>query len=194
MVIIKKSLDPALDESQRILAGPLITDLAIKVPPQINGADRKASGEIQPHLPSFLAIAVRQLATATNPEFIQSLIHVFATLIILHSPGEILGFCATVQVETADGPQSGVAVLLRVWTELFEVIQGYREIRLSVVALARVFEFGGEIEGIMVKGELVIEPGRIVTRSQRRKSTSPYNPVKVLSFVFLAWGWMIIGS
>jgi hypothetical protein len=32
MVIIKKSLDPALDESQRILAGPLITDLAIKVP------------------------------------------------------------------------------------------------------------------------------------------------------------------
>jgi hypothetical protein len=102
----------------------------------------------------------------------------------LHSPGEILGFCATVQVETADGPQSGVAVLLRVWTELFEVIQGYREIRLSVVALARVFEFGGEIEGIVVKGELVIEPGRIVTRSQRRKSTSPHNPVKVQSFVF----------
>jgi hypothetical protein len=33
MLIIEKSLDPSLDESQRILAGPLITDLAIKVPP-----------------------------------------------------------------------------------------------------------------------------------------------------------------
>ena len=33
MLIIEKSLDPSLDESQRILAGPLITDLAVKVMP-----------------------------------------------------------------------------------------------------------------------------------------------------------------
>jgi len=79
-----------------------------------------------------------------------------------------------IQIVTADGPaQSGLQVLLRVWTELFEVIQGYKEIRLSVVALARVFEFGGDVEGIMVKGEIITELGRIVTRSQRRKSTSP---------------------
>jgi len=33
MLIIEKSLNPLLDESQRILAGPLITDLAVKVVP-----------------------------------------------------------------------------------------------------------------------------------------------------------------
>jgi len=79
-----------------------------------------------------------------------------------------------IQIVTADGPaQSGLHVLLRVWTELFEVIQGYKEIRLSVVALARVFEFGGDVEAIMVKGDIIVELGRIVTRSQRRKSTNP---------------------
>ena len=36
MLIIEKSLNPLLDESQRILAGPLITDLAIKVIPPEN--------------------------------------------------------------------------------------------------------------------------------------------------------------
>lgn len=74
------------------------------------------------------------------------------------------------EIATPEGPQSGLNVLLRAWTELFEVIQGYKEIRLSVVALARVFEFGGDVEGIIVKGEIITEPGRIVTRSQRRKS------------------------
>ena len=32
MMIIEKSLSPAIDESQRILAGPLIADLVQKVP------------------------------------------------------------------------------------------------------------------------------------------------------------------
>lgn len=50
------------------------------------------------------------------------------------------------------------------------MILGYNQIRLSVVALSRVFDFG--VDGIMVKGEEITEPntqGRIVTRSQRRK-------------------------
>jgi len=55
------------------------------------------------------------------------------------------------------------------------VIQGYNQIRLSVVALSRVFEFGDVVDGIMVRGEEITEPasaGRIVTRSQRRKGIS----------------------
>jgi hypothetical protein len=32
MMIIEKSLSPSIDESQRILAGPLIADLVQKVP------------------------------------------------------------------------------------------------------------------------------------------------------------------
>ena len=38
MMIIEKSLLPSLDESQRILAGPLIADLVQKVPSTISPA------------------------------------------------------------------------------------------------------------------------------------------------------------
>jgi hypothetical protein len=103
----------------------------------------------------------------------KSLIHVFATLIVLHSPEEILSFCSTTQIHTSAGPRPALHILLCAWTELFEVIQGYKEIRLSVVALARVFEFGGDLSGLLVKGDVISESGRIVTRSQQRKSTTP---------------------
>ena len=93
----------------------------------------------------------------------------FAILLVLHTPGEILSFCSNIQIAVGGHSQTGLEVLLKTWTETFEVIQGYSEIRYSVVALSRVFEYG--VEGIIVKGDEITEPakaGRIVTRSQRR--------------------------
>ena len=131
----------------------------------------------------MLNVIITQLSTAIKAEFIQvplppyradkSLIHVFATLLVLHDPGDILTFCSNIHVSSSHGVQSGVEVLLRTWTETFEVIQGYDEIRLSVVALSRLFEF--DVDGITVKDEEITEPataGRILTRSQRRKGMS----------------------
>ena len=95
--------------------------------------------------------------------------HVFGTLLVIHPPGEILTFCSNIHLNTPEGPQTGLQVLLKTWMEAFDVLQGYNEIRLSVVALARVYEFG--VEGILVKGDEITESsaaGRIITRSQRR--------------------------
>ena|ERR1700736_2032950 len=129
----------------------------------------------------LLNIIIRQLSTATKSEFIQvspcfptdkSLIHVFATLLVLHPPGEILAFCSNTHVNVSEGTVSGLQVLLKTWTEIFEVLQGYKQIRLSVVALSRIFDFN--LDDIIVKGDEIIEPavaGRIVTRSQRRNGT-----------------------
>jgi hypothetical protein len=94
---------------------------------------------------------------------------VFATLLVIHPPSEILSFCSMFH----EANQSGLEILLKTWTETFEVIQGYNQIRLSVVALSRVFDFG--VDGIMVKGDEITEPnnsGRIVTRSLRKKGSS----------------------
>jgi hypothetical protein len=149
----------------------------------------------------LLNVIITHLATATKPEFIQvlpppsspvtrrfqrkiiliyqSLIQVFATLLIVHEPTEILNFCVSVQ--TSDG-STGLHVLLRLWTETFEVLQGYNQIRLSVVALARVFEVQGlttncGVDEVFVKGEEIVpdSKGRIVTRSQRRKGNPPFS-------------------
>ena len=87
MLLIERGLDPALDESQRILSGPLIADLIQKVmvpyiPEPANSYSRlgwfvrvlaygQASSEIQGHLPKLLEVILTQLSTATKPEFIQ---------------------------------------------------------------------------------------------------------------------------
>ena len=60
---------------------------------------------------------------------------------------------------------SGLEILLRTWMETFDVLQGYHEIRLSVVALSRVFECS--VDDVLVKGGQIVPLGKIVTRSQR---------------------------
>jgi hypothetical protein len=85
---------------------------------------------------------------------------------VLNPPEEIISFCRTVQVNN----QSGLEVLLKSWTELFDVIQGYTQIRLSVVALSRVFECS--VEDIAVKGDRIVPSGRIITRSHRQEGRS----------------------
>jgi hypothetical protein len=95
------------------------------------------------------------------------LIHLFAILLIIHAPEEILSFCSNISISKGTETQSGLQILVTKWLEVFEIIQGYNEIRLSVVALSRIFDFG---DGIMVKGDEIIDPSsRIVTRSQRKK-------------------------
>ncbi len=52
------------------------------------------------------------------------------------------------------------------------MLQGYNQIRLSVVELARVFEVeSGLLDRILVRGDEIPQggEGRIVTRSQRKK-------------------------
>jgi hypothetical protein len=96
---------------------------------------------------------------------------------VIHPPDEILSFCSTFH----ESGQSGLEILLKTWTETFEVIQGYNQIRLSVVALSRVFEVG--VDGIMVKGDEITEPsnsGRIVTRSLRKKGIVSHYVVLIL--------------
>ena len=97
----------------------------------------------------------------------------FATLIVVHPANEILDFCTTIPLQFQGEQVTGLEVLLKIWTETFEIIQGYKQIRLSVVALSRVFD--SDVKPVMVKGEEITEPtqvGRIVTRSQRRNGTS----------------------
>jgi len=86
-------------------------------------------------------------------------------------------------VTTSETSRSGLQVLLRTWTETFEVLTGYNQIRLSVVALSRVFEC--PLEGITVRGEEITEPaaaGRIVTRSQRRKGMAFIQPADAVQY------------
>ena len=69
------------------------------------------------------AVAAR-LATATQAQFIQSLILVFARLSLI-SAAEVVGFLADVQV----GDQSGLQIVISIWLENSINFAGYDDIR-----------------------------------------------------------------
>jgi hypothetical protein len=105
---------------------------------------------------------------------------------IIHPASDLLEYCTNTRVSTAEGEVSALQVLLKTWTETFEILQGYNQIRLSIVALSRVFEY--DVSGIDVKGDEITEPevaGRIVTRSQRRNGTppAPFPPSRQMSLL-----------
>src|SRR5436190_21740940 len=91
MLIIEHALRPTTDESQRIVAGPLIADLVRKVIPSLTTTHFQASGEIQPHLPTLLNVIITQLSTATKPDFIQVRSLFCLTNVVLNS-----SFCESI--------------------------------------------------------------------------------------------------
>lgn len=114
LVIIDRLLSNAVDDNGAAEVGGLAAEVVEKA-----GSDR-----LGPYLMQLLrAVAVR-LATATQAQFIQSLILVFARLSLI-SAQEVVGFLADVQV----GGQSGLDVVMSKWLENSITFVGYDDIR-----------------------------------------------------------------
>ena len=114
LIIIDRLLNPAVDDHGAAEVGGLAAEVVEKA-----GADR-----LGPYLQQLLrAVAVR-LATATQAQFIQSLVFVFARLSLI-SAQEVIGFLAEIQI----GEESGLQSVMSKWLESFVIFTGYDEIR-----------------------------------------------------------------
>lgn len=99
--------------------------------------EKAGSEKLGPYLMQLLrAVAVR-LATASQAQFIQSLILVFARLSLI-SAQEVVGFLADVQI----GDQSGLQVVMSKWLENSINFAGYEDIRQKYVLLRKAFVSG----------------------------------------------------
>ena len=165
LIIIDRLLRlPEIEEDAADEVGGLALELVTKA-----GAEKLGS-----YLMELLrALAVR-LAPAERPQFVQSLLMVFANLAIVAAK-EVIDFLSEVQI---DG-QSGLAVVLPKWLENSVEFAGFEEIRQNITGLSKIYSLDDpRVKAIGVKGELIIEnTGRIKTRSQAKKNPDRYTAI-----------------
>lgn len=93
----------------------------------------KASQELGPYLPALLKAVASRLATAVATNLIQSLIVVFARLVI-KQPNDVVEFLATNTI----GDRPCLQVVLSAWLENSNVFSGYSEIKQKYVAVFKI--------------------------------------------------------
>ncbi|CAG8445061.1 3579_t:CDS:10 [Funneliformis caledonium] len=156
---IAKSLQPSQSESACFLG-----DLVVKL---IN----KAGNRIVPVLPDLLKASATRLEGAKTATFIQSLVMIFAHL-MLSQLSTVVEFLSTLDING----RNGLELLLNIWLENHESFQGYYSIKVSSIALSKLFLSGDpRIQGIQVKGDLIVtNSSRIMTRSRTLTNPDQY--------------------
>lgn len=114
LIIVDRLLNPSVDDHGAAEVGGLAAELVEKA-----GSER-----LGPYLMQLLQAVAIRLGTATQAQFIQSLILVFARLSLI-SAQEVVGFLADVRV----GDQSGLQVVVSKWLENSINFAGYDDIR-----------------------------------------------------------------
>jgi hypothetical protein len=114
LVVIDRLLGPSVDDNAGGEVGGLAAELVEKA-----GSER-----LGPYLMQLLSAVAIRLGSATQAQFIQSLILVFARLSLV-SAREVVDFLAQVQV----GSDNGLQVVVSKWLENSVNFAGYDEIR-----------------------------------------------------------------
>ena len=114
LIIIDRLLSTAIDDNGAAEVGGLAAEVVEKA-----GSERLGS-----YLMQLLRAVAARLATATQAQFIQSLILVFARLSLI-SAQEVVGFLADVRV----GNETGLHVVMSKWLENSTTFVGYEDIR-----------------------------------------------------------------
>lgn len=114
LVIIDRLLNPAVDDNAASEVGGLAAEVV----------EKAGSEKLGPFLPQLLQAVATRLASASQAQFIQSLILVFARLSLI-SAQEVVGFLADVRI----GDASGLQVVITKWLENSINFAGYDDIR-----------------------------------------------------------------
>ncbi|OQO05720.1 hypothetical protein B0A48_09813 [Cryoendolithus antarcticus] len=164
LIIIDRLLNPAVEDNGASEVGGLAAELV----------EKAGSEKLGPYLMQLLRAVAARLGTATQAQFIQSLILVFARLSLI-SAHEVVSFLADQQL----GDQSGLQVVMSKWLENSVNFAGYDEIRQNVTALSNLYDLRDpRVQAIAVKGDLVVPPtARIMTRSRAKANPDTYTMI-----------------
>ncbi|KAK4058553.1 hypothetical protein OIO90_000715 [Microbotryomycetes sp. JL221] len=163
--IVAKQLDPSQEESGGLFVGDLVIHLI-----------RKAGSSLGPVLPELLKAFVTRLATAQTSSFSQSLILPFAYL-AREQLDTVLSLLETMTVEG----RPGLEILLNKWADAANVFQGFWNIKVSTVAMSRLFESARpNLAHINVKGDMLLTSANsntIMTRSRARQNPDQFESI-----------------
>ncbi|KAI7903140.1 armadillo-type protein [Cokeromyces recurvatus] len=165
ILFIAKLLEPTGSDSDAIFVGDLIVTLIQKVG---NG--------IAPVLPNLLTAVLGRLMNTDYQPFIQSLVMVFAHLIISQQD-TVFQFLCDAQING----KNGLEILMTTWCDNYDSFSGYYTMKVSAVALSKVFlSSDPRLQSISVKGDIVVNPNAgIVTRSRAKRNPDQYQTISV---------------
>ncbi|KAF2761809.1 ARM repeat-containing protein [Pseudovirgaria hyperparasitica] len=161
LIIIDRLLGPDVDDNAAAEVGALAAEVVEKA-----GSER-----LGPFLEQLLKAVAIRLGSASKIQLIQSLTLVFARLSLV-SAKEVVDFLAQVEIQTEQGPQTGLQTVLAKWLENSIHFVGYDEIRQNVIALSKLYELeDARLSQVQVKGDLIVPTSdRIMTRSRAKQS------------------------
>jgi hypothetical protein len=172
LIIIDRLLSPSVDDNAASEVGGLAAEVV----------EKAGSEKLGPYLTQLLQAVATRLASATQAQFIQSLILVFARLSLI-SAQEVVGFLADIRI--AD--QTGLQVVVTKWLENSVNFAGYDDIRQKYVAFLCKFTDVSEVDRIyMLTNRTVSPPFRSCTssttagspKSKSRATSSFQNPTE----------------
>jgi hypothetical protein len=165
LFMIDRLLRPEFSEGAAMEVGGLAAEIV-----------DKAGDQIGPLLPELLRAVAARLVTASVPNFIQSLILVFARL-VLKQPKDVVDFLGSLTL----GERNGLEVVMTSWLANTSYFSGYDAIRQNAMALCRLYTLEDpRLSHIIVPGDLVIPTStRIVTRSRAKQTPDQYTMIPV---------------
>lgn len=170
---IAKLLEPTGSDSDALFVGDLIVTLIQKVG---NG--------ISPVLPDLLTAVLGRLMNTDYQPFIQSLVMVFAHLVISQQD-TVFQFLCNTQING----KSGLEILMTTWCENYDSFSGYYTMKVSAIALSKIYlSSDPRLANITVKGEIIVNPNAgIVTRSRAKRNPDQYTaiplPAKIIKLL-----------
>lgn len=166
LLIIDRLLAPTIDDNSASEVGGLAAVLV----------EKAGSDKLGPFLMQLLRGVAIRIASAEKAHFVQSLIMVFARL-SLDNARDVVDFLTQMKIGGGDALQ----VVMAKWLESAPSFAGYEEIRLNVLALAKLYSLQDErLARVLVKGDLVVpQSDTIMTRSRARKNPDQFTVVPV---------------
>ncbi|KAG1471470.1 hypothetical protein G6F56_002098 [Rhizopus delemar] len=153
---VARLLEPTGTDSEALFVGELIVTLI-----------QKAGHRIAPVLPDLLTAVLGRLLNTDSQPFIQSLVMIFAHLVISQQETVFNYLC-----NTEISGKSGLEILMTTWCDNYDSFSGYYTLKVSAIALSKIYLVNDpRLFSIQVKGEIVVNPNAgIVTRSRAKKT------------------------
>lgn len=162
--IVSKFLSPELSDSAANKCGSIVISLI----------DQFQNYLLSDFLTQILESAANRLVIAKETATIENLVMVFCQL-VLKSPAEMIDFLSNMQLHG----QSGLAVVLPIWFDSYEVTRGYEQIKQNSLALGKIFSLGdARVENLVVNGDIIPYNGDlIITRSMTQTMPDKFTQI-----------------
>lgn len=171
LTIVSKFLSPQLSDSAALNCGTIITSLINKFQLQLGDE----------FLSQILSATTQRLVIAKEVVTIENLVMLFCNLVLL-SPEHMVDFLSN-NIKLKDPKdnmeKSGLALILPIWFQSFEVTRGYEKIKQNALALGKIFSLTDKrIETLIVNGDIIpYEGDKIMTRSMTKTMPERYTQI-----------------